>query len=479
MTVVDSKTLIRAKRDVVAPFDLKVRLDDSREVVVRFLTILRLLPGKRIVALAECDGQRLLVKMFLGRTAGRYVSKERSGVKNILASKVRTPELLWQADLVDGHGQMLAFEYLENSLSLQDQWNKAVEDSERVDVLTRAMIIIARLHNQGVVQTDIHLANFIMSKGRIYTIDGGGIARKSDPPLPLRESLNNLSCFFAQFFPKFDGFAQIVFLAYESVRGWSRDPERIVSLHEEIARSRESRKKNYLDKALRDCTRFVCRSTFNRFMVCERSVFTEEMEALLLDPDRFIDTGQILKNGNSATVAQVQLSDRTLVIKRYNIKSLWHGLLRAFQKSRAWTSWLNTFHMEFLGIRSLKPIAMIENRLGPLRRKAYYITEYVEGPDAMVFLQNTDSSNGEPEAIAGLLRHLSESKISHGDMKATNFLMAEEGPVIIDLDAMREHKNKESFERAFNKDLDRFMKNWEGHPELAKRFEGLLVKLPS
>ena len=78
-----------------------------------------------------------------------------------------------------------------------------------------------------------------------------------------------------------------------------------------------------------------------------------------------------------------------------------------------------------------------------------------------------------------LLRNLSESKISHGDMKATNFLMSEEGPVIIDLDAMREHKNRERFHRAFNKDMDRFMRNWADHPELAKQFKGLLVKLPT
>jgi tRNA A-37 threonylcarbamoyl transferase component Bud32 len=200
---------------------------------------------------------------------------------------------------------------------------------------------------------------------------------------------------------------------------------------------------------------------------------------LLADPDKLIDSGMILKDGNSATVARISLSDRTLVVKRYNIKNVWHGLLRACQKSRAWMSWSNAFHMEFLGIRSLQPIAMVEHRMGPLRSTAYFITEYIEGPDVLDFLGNMTCPNGELEALALLLRYLSESKISHGDMKATNFLMGDKGPVIIDLDAMREHKSKESFERAFDKDLDRFMKNWEGHPELASRFESLLAQLSS
>ena len=109
----------------------------------------------------------------------------------------------------------------------------------------------------------------------------------------------------------------------------------------------------------------------------------------------------------------------------------------------------------------------------------YFITEYIEGPDALDLLGSMNRPNGELEALASLLSNLSESQISHGDMKATNFLMAEEGPVIIDLDAMREHKSKESFERAFDRDLDRFMENWEGSPELESRFESLLARLSS
>ena len=101
---------------------------------------------------------------------------------------------------MDGHGKSFAFEYLDDSVSLQDSWDQAGEDEDRVDVLTRAMIIIAKLHNQGVVQADIHLGNFLMSHKRIYTIDGGGVVRKSESTLAELASMENLSWFFAQFF---------------------------------------------------------------------------------------------------------------------------------------------------------------------------------------------------------------------------------------------------------------------------------------
>ncbi|MCB1645149.1 MAG: serine/threonine protein kinase [Pseudomonadales bacterium] len=477
MNTLDAEQLIEAGRELAAPFCMEV-IRDSQTRTLTVQQIFRLLPGKRIVALAECCGEQLLIKTYIGRTATKYMARERNGVNLIADAGVRTPSLLWHGQLADGRGHILAFEYLESAVSLFDSWQTAEGYDEQVAILTRAMQIIARLHNVGVVQDDLHLANFLMADNRLYTIDGGGISRRSEPPLPRSHSLNNLGLFFAQFFPTFDEMVRVVFPAYEAIRGWGADASRLPELRREILRNRENRKRNYLDKVFRDCTRFLCRSSLKEFMVCERSEYNAELEELLADPDRFIDNAEILKNGNTTTVALVNLSDRALVIKRYNIKDAVHGLKRALRKSRAWHSWSNAFRMEFLGIRSLKPVAMIENRLGPIRRTAYFISEYIPGPDALECLQGLDNPDKEMRALAEVLQQLCKSRISHGDLKATNFVMAEDGPVIIDLDAMEEYRDHQQFVRAFNKDLNRFMANWDDRPEIASHFSGLLADLP-
>ncbi|MDG1206106.1 MAG: lipopolysaccharide kinase InaA family protein [Pseudomonadales bacterium] len=474
MAVVNSKHLIEAKREIAIPFELRLQLVDGDTVSMTIVEIFRLLPGKRIVARAKYKGGDVLAKIFLGKTAARYSEKDKSGINLIAAAGVRSPELLFEAQFLDGDGVVLGFQFLYDSVSLEAKWNTAHEDAERVDVLTRAMIIIARLHNQGVVQTDIHLDNFLMSESRIYTIDGGAVVRKSDPPLATSLSLENLSWFFAQLFPKYDELVPIVLPAYEAIRLWKPDPDRIVRLREQISHSRDSRKKSFLEKTYRDCTRFICRSSFFQFLVCERECYDEEFKELLENIDNYISKGKLLKQGNTATVAQVKLSGREFVVKRYNIKDFWHGVRRAVSKTRASKSWTNAFHMEFLGIPSLTPVALMERRIGPFRRTAYLITEFVEGPDALTCLSNRNHFNGEVEALATILVGLSEGKISHGDLKATNFLMAQEGPIIIDLDAMREHKNEKQFERAFNRDINRFMRNWENDPNVFARFQKLL-----
>ena len=138
-----------------------------------------ILPRKRIVAKARCGEDEILVKIFLGHTAPRYASREQTGVSYLQDSGVRTPDLLWKGRFSSGQGRVLAFQYLEDATSLQEKWDRAIDDDERIDILSRVMIIIGKMHNQGVAQTDIHLANFLISQGRIFTIDGGEVIRKT------------------------------------------------------------------------------------------------------------------------------------------------------------------------------------------------------------------------------------------------------------------------------------------------------------
>lgn len=476
MKTLNAEDLITAGRIIEPPFKLIANLTGvACEIEVK--KILRLLPGKRLVAVASVNGENLLVKVYVCRSAARYARRERLGVGLIVDSGVRTPELKWHAPLADGKGQVLAFEYLSDAVSLHDRWREAQKKEARIDVLTRAMVIIAKLHNQGVVQNDIHLANFLLSGGKLFTIDGGDIVRRSEPPLPERISLENVGMFFAQFYPRYDDLVHIVLPAYEAVRGWDVRPSRIATLARQIERNRARRKRFCINKAFRDCTRFLCDQSLSRFLVCERSTYTPEMARMLANPDEFMAHGQLLKDGYTSTVALVEVAGRTLVIKRYNMKSPWHRIRRAFRRSRAWISWANACRMEFLGIRSVKPVALVEHRFGPLRGKAYFITEYVEGEDALACLRNLKHPNGELEALTSILQELSDSRISHGDMKATNFVMGKQGPVILDLDAMREHRTHDSFRRAFKRDLERFMRNWQDRPELSSRFKGLLGNL--
>ena len=69
-----------------------------------------------------------------------------------------------------------------------------------------------------------------------------------------------------------------------------------------------------------------------------------------------------------------------------------------------------------------------------------------------------------------------EYKISHGDMKATNFIYTSKLLYVLDLDSMRRHKMAVRFRNRFSKDLARFRKIWIG-TRLAAPVEQLIEKM--
>ncbi|MDT8429308.1 MAG: lipopolysaccharide kinase InaA family protein [Pseudomonadales bacterium] len=196
-------------------------------------------------------------------------------------------------------------------------------------------------------------------------------------------------------------------------------------------------------------------------------------------------TGRMLKNGNSSTVVQVSLDGRDYVVKRYNIKSFLHGLSRLLRPSRAWRSWHNAHLLEMLGVGTAAPIAMIERRIGPLRRQAWFLSEAVEGADILQFPGNTPI-NSTPWQLALLRFHalfttMYEYRIVHGDMKGTNLIWQADRLVVLDLDGMHQEFSTRRFRQAFQRDLDRFRANWKQWPDAAVAVNAMLdelMKLP-
>ena len=471
MNNLDADALIKAGRKVREPFCLM--LDASESAALESLTIrkvFRLLPGKRIVALATLGDRELLVKVFIGRFAARYARRERLGAQAVAGSGVPTPGYRWQRALKSGGGQVIAFDYLEGARNLTEAWQQAADDDSRLALTLSVLTVLARLHAAGVVQNDIHPENFLIHDGQIHTIDGGDVSNRRRP-LTETESLSNLALYFAQFLARYDEQLPTALRFYEKQRGWSADSDRLGRLVESVTECREQRKLDHIDKAFRECTRFCCQKSFKRFSVCERSMDSDDMRAFLADLDSAIENGQLLKDGNTATVALVDSPVGRIVVKRYNIKNVLHRLSRLFRKSRAWVSWANSHRLEFLGIKTVRPIALVEERLGPLRSRAYFVSEYVEGPDASMLDAERDD---QMQSIAEIIQNLSRAGVTHGDLKASNFLLSDDGAVIIDLDSMTEHVDGRQRSRAEKKDRERFMKNWESNPSIERRFTDLL-----
>ena len=456
--MLDSQTLIAAGRQLETPFEVQVKLLGEAQSA-QCTQLLRLVPGRRVVVKMQLGSSTYLAKIFLGSERHKYCRREQSGIMALQGAGVSTAKLVGHGCLVDDGAEVLLLDYLPQAQQLSALLTSRKSDTD--NQLRAAVEMMAALHERGLRHKDCHLDNFLVSDQRLYLIDGDAVEQTSSLSQAL--ALQNLALFFVQLplllTPRITEF----FEQYCAQRGWPHN-DCLPLLQGALKSQRDSRQRRFLKKVFRDCTAFNVIKSSARFVVRDRQEDCPELQALIANPDHYIATAKLLKDGRSATVAKVCLGEKSYVVKRYNIKSVVHWMTRFWRPSRAWISWRNAQFLCFYDINTPKPLAMIEQRFGALRGKAYFITEHVAADDALGFAEKfkTDlpALTNMAYQFAELFDVMKQLRFSHGDFKATNFLLDDGVLRVIDLDSMALHSTQQSHDTAFAKDQQRFMKNW-------------------
>ena len=438
-----------AGRHPALPF--RVFLVDGRELSM--LRLLRVLPEKRIVGEAQLDGCRVLAKLFIGTRGERHWRQECAGLAALAEAGVATPPLV-AAVAMAGGGYALMTAFLDRAESLAECWarvnRRAPGDAEALAVLAPALSLLGRLHAAGLIQEDLHLGNFLRHDGSVFLVDGDAVrVLTHGQAVPRARDCANLAVLLAQLPPVWDRQMAALLPAYISGSGTS--PPDLPALAEQVARVRAWRLGDFLAKSVRDCTLFAVERSATRFSAVVRAQ-AEPLASLLAAPDCAIDAGSRLKDGGTTTVARVVAAGRVLLIKRYNLKGLRHAFGRL---------WREAHRLRFLGIATPEPLALIEERVGPLRRRAWLISEFCAGPSLLSHLAaDREPPEDEATAILALFESMCRQRISHGDLKATNLLWDAGQVMVIDLDAVVQHRSGAAHARAWRRDRARLLRNW-------------------
>ncbi|GGD00830.1 lipopolysaccharide kinase InaA family protein [Halopseudomonas salina] len=459
------QTLRQSGREPPAP--LTVATPSGELTVTDWL---RVLPQQRLVGAGELAGQAVLVKLFIASRARQHWQREMDGLGALDTAQIHTPGIVALGEL-EHEGFYLCTHYLESAQTLQQQWDAlcaltgksvlAPGDPEAMALMGSALRSIALMHRAGLIQTDLHMGNFLLHEGQVHVIDGDAIKVLSPgQPISAREAEDNLAIFFAQLDSCWDTMMELLLIDYLQVNAErSLNPDRLLRQVREV---RVKRLNAWLAKAVRDCTHFMVQKSWSRFTSVVRSK-AEALQALLNDPDQPFAAAPTMKDGGSSSVTLAETQDGPVVIKRYNIKGLRHWLTRFWRPSRAWHSWLAGHRLQFLGIATPAPLAMIESRFGPLRRRAWLITEYCSGTDLLTHFGSAGErvpESDEATAILIVFKQLIESRVTHGDFKATNLLWDGKVLWLIDLDALSAHSSQQDWQRAWTKDRSRLIRNW-------------------
>ena len=451
-------------------FSLTLSVSNSAPTLFKCLKITRCLPGKRLSCIGNWKGKTIFAKFFIDpKRSKTHWQKEKQGYQLLSAKHILAPHLLHSG--IENEIYFILFEFLQNTTPLKDAWSQS-KKSEQPQLLRQLIATLATHHENGIIQKDLHLNNFLLSNTGVYTVDGADI-RQFDPT-DKQTASNNIALFFAQFFPDNDQNINWALDQYLSLRGWTPNQQLTAQIKATTLQIRDKRKKDRLDKTRRSCSLFDYQQNWSQLAICSRKFQSNEMQAFLNSPESFISNANLLKNGNTCTVVIVTINHIDMVVKRYNIKNWRHFLSRSLRPSRAIISWTNAHLLRFYGISTPEPVAVIEKRWGPVRKTAYFVSELSKGETADVFFKSVKTSlttkQNVAQSITKLLQAMHSLKISHGDLKTSNFMISNTEASIIDLDSMKQHTALSHFKKAKKKDIKRFFKNWRDAPSIEAFF---------
>jgi len=443
------------------PFQLLIKntFSDNKEESLTCTALLRAVAGRREVYDALWNGRGVIVKVFSHKiNAKRHLKREWRGLSLLQARGLNSPKPLFTGRTKDGRCAVV-LEKVADVSTVLDILNEKADKTQKQELLALVCKELAKENGKGVLQKDLHLGNFVLGGDKVFVLDVGQMQFFSHQ-ISRKRSISQLA-WLVCYLPTSDT-ESIAKLCeeYFKTRGWRFRKSDEALLTRSVCAHRKKGVKRGLKKCLRTSKRHLRIKSGGYLAVFERG-FCQGAEPLdfIERIDELMDSGRILKNGNTCYVSGIRWNGRDVVVKRYNHKGFIHSLRHTIKKSRAHRGWLHGHQLGMLKIATPKPLVYIEQRRGMLVWKSYLVTEYVQGHKLHDFLR--DGKIGEEERskvtkqINELLDDLEKYRITHGDLKHSNILITDSGPVLTDLDGMKAHRWNWLFNLRRKKDLVR------------------------
>ncbi|MAZ77229.1 MAG: hypothetical protein CMF39_00935 [Legionellaceae bacterium] len=442
--------------------------------------IVRLLPGRRLVATAVWNGQVAIAKLFMSRRAKSHMQRELLGFEVLKKIGLSVPKLIYSGETDVKGLYVVAYEKLDIAESVDKVW-KGDNADELFEFLKQAHEILVKQHTHHIHQADLHPHNFLITKQTVYSIDYSTLV--VDKALSQQDELNILAGFYAQLHIKHHHLLEQAFTHYAELRGWKVDQ----ALIDRLRKAEWCRRYERIKRLRKRLSRNSSAVMYQRGLLTTHAVIRGNYQHYVNDffelPHEYLRSTVAfpMKLGNSTSVFEIAFPGHHLMIKRFNVKNIWHWLRRCWRTSQAKKAWINGNILHMLGLPVQAPVAFYEHHVLGLTAGGYYIARYIEGEllkDYVTKKLSEESMSNIVERVFSVFSQLYTAQICHGDCKASNFIVSSKGQVVlIDIDHVKLYKNVESFRRQFAKDIKRFLRNWKDDSVFKQRMIEKLKKL--
>lgn len=423
---------------------VKLIFDTGQTKTFECERLIRKLAGKREIYAGRLGGKEVVVKFFVSKAhRTRHFAREVKGIEKFLSRGLKAAELIAKGKSDSGE-YFIALKKIGNAVDVFSIF-EAGNDTDLLGKLqSKVFEYIATMHQAGVYQEDMHLGNFLWDGNDIYGLDVAEMKFYAEP-LGKCKSLNQLAILLASIPQSGWIETQQLIERYFATRKWSCDSAIKDKLDSLVLKERLKQAGRYKRKIFRTTRRFLKIEQGCTSGVVDKKVFDGyDVSKLIGNLNSIIENGQILKDGNTCFVSKIDIAGKDVVVKRYNHKSWWHSFRYTIKGSRARKCWLFGHYLNAFDISSARPVAFFERRRFGLVWQSYILNEFVTGQELHVFLASEkylqDQKDSALKKTRELLAKLMDFRMSHGDMKLPNTMIADGRAVLIDLDSMRNHR---------------------------------------
>lgn len=426
---------------------------------------LRKVPKQRITYEGSWENKEIIIKLFTNPIHGkRHMAREWRGLQLLQERGIDSPCPLF-CGKIDKKTWGIVVEKIKN-ISNIDPFSKNFNH----EFHKKMLILLVKLHQNKILQKDLHWGNFLIADNKIYTLDPGQIIffKKN---LSQKKCLENVTIWLAQY--EQEEIENLLRL-YTKIRQWVLSEKAIAKWIKKVMLRQKKRIQKILKKYHRknSCHHYISKNGV-KAIIDTSFCGAKEIMPFITNIENLMMQGELLKNGGTAKVTNSLWNNKNIVIKRYNEKNLCYSLRQTIKRRRGQISWKTGQHFLLLNIPTPKPLAYIEIFHWGFFKKSYLIMEYMEHEFLSSYFANENISYEkrieQAQEVKCLLEKLHVNNISHGDLKHTNILITENGPVLIDLDSVTFYSD---FLWRYNKNKDeqRFLANAKKFPNLERFF---------
>jgi len=346
----------------MTPFEMELTASDGQRQAVCCQKSLRTIPHRRTVFEGAYEGRAVIVKCFEDFWGGYRCRREKRGLERLIACGLAAPKVLRVGkDSAGNH--ILVIEKIANAVDVLTAVQSAPSEDAVREVLLAVFRYVARMHQAGVVQNDLHLGNFLAAESKIFAIDPACMKFRTKPISP-GEKCRQLAMLLAALPQRFLVWEADFLRAYCDVRGQTYSPEMLDTIRHLKARRREQYLLRTLKKTLRNSKQFFVLNIPPYRGVFYKEAFDESSARRMIE--------RVKSTTVSDSLSQiVDSGGRKYKITCYEPKNRIFALWYRLAGSPARRDWLAGWKAVYTGGRVPKPVALVESWCG----LAWLITE--------------------------------------------------------------------------------------------------------